>query len=488
MLTSRDFHKLVRGLVLGPVERMDLEDRLVRARQILREVEVMRTGHGDDVAPGPNLDIVPAGPGARPLDEALAPGQGASARVGLVGGDDVWLLFHLRDLAPSLLARGDFEVRMSAWSLAPEGGPPVPVPGLLQVAVPPQRVSAASYPRPALVPGQWGDRAGGAFVAAFSPDAVGADGFAALFRRRLRVELELWADGAPCCFDAAEVEIFDASRLGSLYARLLERLGPEDPWYAGLKMVADRAAALVRSVRADLALQRRTFADPAWTLRVASYLEFLTFVGVAEAVRGEHPDLLTADERAALERDPALAGLRGQIDADGWRKERMSLETCSEVHALARHRRRAALSVMQAHAEDWRRALELAGPEGGGDPELWHRTLRDAERALLASAAGTAADGAVARAWRPLLNAVAEWGRARGLCRFAGAEAVPAGASLYEAWLGGDAALFDELQRRDGEAPLERPRGEVVPLPARALAAAVIPTRERGLAGLIAGN
>lgn len=458
MLTSRDFQKLLRGLVLAPVDRMELEDRLVRARQILREVEVQRTGYGSDpVALSSCLDIVPATPGARPLDDALAPGQGASARVGLVGGDDVWLLFHLRDLDPSWLARGDVEVRMSAWSVPHEGGALVPVPGLLEVVVPPRRVSAASYPRPALVPAHWGDRAEGAFVAGFSPGAAGAGGFGELFRRRLRVELELWADGEPRCFDAADVEIHDPARLGSLYARLLDRLGPRDPWYAGLRLLADRATTVVRRVGADLALHRRIVADVAWALRVASYLEFLTFLGVAEALRGEHPDILTVAEREAFARGPAFAGLRERVDVAAWRRARMSVETCSEGHATMSARRGSVLALLEAHAEDWRRALELAGPEGGGDPELWHRTLRDAERALMRSSRRGAIDPVVARAWRTLLNGAATWARSQGLCRFAGAEAIPAGASLCEASLRGDATLLAELQRRDGEARLEPP-------------------------------
>src|SRR5581483_9781671 len=98
----------------------------------------------------PALEIIPCAPGRRPLDEALCPGHGCSERVGYLStagagspaGDEVWILYRLRDLGPLLSAGAQrVAVRMSAWFL-PASGPPRPVPGLCGVPVAPQVVAA----------------------------------------------------------------------------------------------------------------------------------------------------------------------------------------------------------------------------------------------------------------------------------------------------------------------------------------------------------
>lgn len=445
MLSPTEFQRLLRRLMLTPVAGLAWADRLSHARACLAELE----GRADPATPAPgrppSLEIVPFAPGRRPIDEALSPGLGASERVGLLRSDaagepgvevdTLWLLFQLHDLDAALADGRALEVRMSAW-FVPSAGPPVPVPGLFQRPVAPQRVSAAELPRPALAPAAWADFGRDVFVATLAPAATllpheaGGQGyaraeldatlcppdqggpfcFAHQFKQALRVELSLWVDDAAVGRDSIEVEVFDVGRFGSLYARLLDQLVEADaqaqarrlgrpelhagfhPWFPALRIAGDKAALYLHAIRQDLAEHRRNLPDPAWLLRVGLYLELLTFLGIAGAAAAEHPDLLAPAERAALA-SPAFAAIRERVDVAAWREVWALREVAAAapdapaagpVHLLNLHnKQRATAAFLRAHHVDLGRALELAGPNLDGAQETWHRVLRDSERAVL---------------------------------------------------------------------------------------------------------
>lgn len=445
MLSPTEFQRLLRRLLLTPVAGLAWADRLTAARACVAELEARAdpaTSAGDRP---PALEIVPFAAGRRPIDEALSPGFGASERVGLLHSDaaepavevdTVWLLFQLHDVDAALARGQTLEVRMSAWFLPAEGAP-VPVPGLFQRPVGPQRVSAAEFPRPALAPGEWSEFRRDVFVATLAPaatllphesggqgyaraeldaslcppDATGPFCFVHMFKQALRVELSLWIDGAEVGRDATEIEVFDVGRFGSLYARLLDRLVVADtqaqatrlarpelhagfhPWFPALRIVGDRAALYLHAIRQDLAEHRRNLPDPTWLLRVGLYLELLTFLGIAGAVEADYPDLLAPAERAAFRDSPAFAAVRQRVDVAAWREVWALREVVPRTGDLPaagpvallnlRRKQRATLAFLRAHHNDLARALELAGPNLHDPQETWHRVLRDAERAVL---------------------------------------------------------------------------------------------------------
>lgn len=566
MLSPKEFQRLLKRLLLTPVAGLAPEDRLARARQLVRELETRADPSAASVDVAPGLEILPFEPGRRPIDEALSPGFGASERVGLLRTDDalvgddaidlgpeidvVWILFQLHDLQLPLARELPLEVRMSAWFLRAEGAP-VPVPGLFDRPVVAQKVSAAEFPRPALAPAEWADFAEHVFVATLAPAAqllpheaggqryawdeldaalrpAGARdpfGFAHLFKQALRVELTLSAGGEVVGRDSIDIEVFDVGRFGSLYARLLDRLVVADtaaqagrlarpelhagfhPWFPALRIGGDRAALYLHAIRQDLAEHRRNLPDPAWLLRVGLYLELLTFLGIAEAVRDEHPDLLAPAERAVYSESPSFAAIRERVDVAAWREVWALREIeprSAEVLAAGpvslfnlRKKQRATLAFLRAQHQDLQRALELAGPNLGNAQETWHRVFRDAERAVLRNSlaafpelghldarlrelslwqqkgalrpvglpvpeaiSGLFGDqdglyAAACRAYRRGMNEVAAWARERGLMDFTGDTCVPASASLLEATLRADTVLLTALQRRDGWGPLD---------------------------------
>jgi CRP-like cAMP-binding protein len=450
VLTPKDFQTQFKRLLLTPIPGMAWEDKLARIQQCLREV-----GKGSEQESAelpPSLAIIPFSPGCRPLDEALNPGAGVSERIGYLGSavsgggsDDVWVLYRVNDLQ-GLTASLDtpIEVRMSASFLRPGPGGQVayPVPGLSQVSVPPQVVSAASYPVPALEPASWDTFHQSTYVVSLSPEhlvpraeADFADGqagyrweeadpalreatpdgadpftFANLFHQKLRLDLDLLTDGKKLSSEAIDIEVYDTRRFGSLYARLVDRLVKADterqaqtlgiselhegyhPWFPALVICADKANLYLRAIHDDLQQHRRNLPDPGWLLRVGLYLELLTCLGICEAVKDQVPDLLTPAERRAFEQSPLFEEVRRRINVEAWkaawalrdiapRSEGQLATGPVSVTNLLR-KQEATLAFLRAHHEDLKHAIDLSGANLNSAQETWHRVFRDAERAV----------------------------------------------------------------------------------------------------------
>jgi hypothetical protein len=276
-----------------------------------------------------------------------------------------------------------------------------------------------------------------------------------------------------------------------------------------------KARLYMTAVTGDLVHEKRMLTDPGWLLRVGLYLELLTCLGAAEAVKGE-VDILTPEERQHFEREPQYEEVRRRIDVAAWKKvwglrEIAFAGGSAATGALNLLRKKAAtLGFLHAHHEDLKHAIDMAGPNLVNAQETWHRVFRDAERAVLqmnaeafpelaqlpqvardfalwhesGSVAGlkfmprqlTEAFGdqdgifpSACRQYRASMNHVAAWARERGLMEYTGSECIPASASLLEAYLARQQGRLASLQRHDGyagslEVVVEEPaRPELVP-------------------------
>ena len=270
------------------------------------------------------------------------------------------------------------------------------------------------------------------------------------------------------------------------------------PWYPVLRIGADKAALYTRALVQDITGAGEHLSDPGWLLRVGLYLEFLTFLGIVEAVREDAGDLLTPAERAAFETSPWFAELRESIDPRAWRtvwalrgvelprRGTPRLGPVSALNLLAK--KRSTLGFLHVHHDDLKHAIRLAGVNHHNAQETWQRVFRDAERAVLRNVAaafpeldalpgparqfvlwhrrgrflpGAMAglfadqDGLYASAcsqYRESMNDVADWAKARGLMDHTGVECVPRQVSLLEAHVNQPARVA-VLQRFDGYGP-----------------------------------
>ncbi len=547
-ITPREFRRQLKKALLSRVTGMEWEDKLAAARQYIRELEARPRPEEESILMAPTVEIIPFEPGRRPLDEALNPGNGCSERVGYLNtidesirvGDDVCLLYRLRNLDAVIAVSGaastvpPVEVTMSAWyqPAVPGTGSESPVPGLTNVDVPAQ-VIANSYPVFQVEPSSWKEFPRARYVATFSParQLPAADpgqpdpfSFIHLFKQKLRVELSLRTAGRVISKQSSEVEVFDTGRFGQLYARLLDRLVKADtqaqaeklglddlhyeyhPWFPVLAIGIDKANLYLSAIHEDLEMNRKNLPDPGWLLRVGLYLEFLTCLGIFEAVKDEYPDMLSPEERNAFENDPAFAQIRKKINVEAWKEVWALREVTPRTSGLFAagpvsltnmlRKEKATLSFLHAHHEDLKHAIELAGPNLNNAQETWHRVFRDAERAVLNKnsvafpemhylepryqnfvlwhqagdlrflglyampAALTSLFGdqdgllpSACRQYRKSMNEVARWARERGLMDYTGDECIPGSASLLEAYMASNKALLAALQRRDGYGP-----------------------------------
>ena len=472
------------------------------------------------------IQVLPFVRGRRPTDDARHPGLGSSDHAALVLGDEAvtnraYVLYTLPerrdgmtvDVTLSLTGHDGTAspVELPGWHRRPvelqcfdAGGE-----GSLRAARPADtRLVLTLDPESDLYPG-----------GAEDDDPYG---FGHLFLQQLRVELRLLDGGHAVSTAEAMLDVADVRRLGSLYSRVLERVvspdvarqaaaagvaGPGDayhPWFPVLLIGSDKASLYTRALVADIVHKQRHLAEPGWLLRVGVYLELLTCLGIADAVRADVGDLLTPRERSAFESE-RFAPLRNRVDADAWRGVWELREIAFPKQSVARagpvsllnllRKKRATLEFLHVHHEDLKQAIELAGPNRLNAQETWQRVFRDAERAVLRQTSAAFPelgylprparelvlwhrgarldsrptlrvpkvvaklmldqDGLYAAAcnqYRASMNAVAEWATERSLMNPAGHECIPQQVSLLEAYMEHPERI-PALQRRDGYGP-----------------------------------
>ncbi|MCE9578480.1 MAG: cyclic nucleotide-binding domain-containing protein [Deltaproteobacteria bacterium] len=379
---------------------------IVRAQLALAEDAARPLDH--------RVAFVPFVPGRRPVDEIRAPGLGSSEAIGLLGGaapDHLTVLYRLSRAGQPLATVPDGLRLLATLHLLDGDGRPT-------------RIVPGWDARP-ITAGHLGDVPDGAAVdrafalrldvdPVFEPliherrDPAAAFGFGSLFFERFRLVLALVRDGATLATDAFEFEIFDERGFGSLYARIADRLLPDDlrrqcaengrevgiafhPWFPVLCIGVAKANLYMKAIRGDVVREHRMLTDPAWLLRVGLYLELLTCLGIIEAVRATL-DLLSPEERALFEGSPRFAELRRRIDRTAWTRvwelrgmaflRTPGLDMPVGIQNLLR-KKSATLAFLHAHHDDLKHAIAFAGANRMNAQETWQRVFRDAERATL---------------------------------------------------------------------------------------------------------
>ena len=475
------------------LERLqDLLEAGVDARTLRAAADAL-DGTGEPLA----LRIVPFVPGRRPADEAAHPGLGSSEEVAVIlpgdAEDPACVLY-------TLPAAGLPGVTVEA-SLSLNGES---LPGWDRREIPIERI---------------GDER---FVFVIHPERELADelfGFDHRFSQQVNVELRACWHGVAVGAARTSVLVCDLRRCGSLYQRLLDdlvvpdterqaaRAGVADPgpayhpWYPVLVIGSEKAALYTRALIQDITGSGQHLSDPGWLMRVGLYLEFLTFLGICEAVDVE---LLSPAERAAYESD-GFAELRARVDGRAWREVWELREIAFPRRGLPRTgpvaaanllaKKRATLRFLEVHHADLRHAIELAGRNHHNAQETWQRVFRDAERAVLSrtpaafpelaflseqvrdfvlwhrrgrfelgrtvrlprAISALVADqdglfGAACNQYRASMNEVADWAKRRGLMDHTGRRCVPRQVSLLEARVNQPDRIA-VLQRRDGYGP-----------------------------------
>jgi CRP-like cAMP-binding protein len=558
-VTEGDYLRHLQDLLEAEVPGMSRSERLSAVRRLLA------VAAASGASGGPSVRFIPFVTGRRPALEARRPGLGSSDHAALLvhgsaSTNRSYLLYEVRNVA----CRPDkerFRLEATLYFTGVAGDQsPVPLPGWAGREVRPLTFATARGARVDLTEatGLEGRR-----VLVLEPDrdlhsrAVPAapglgewlgdqatDGddpytFGHLFAQRVHCELRLRRDDDVVSATTADIDVCDSRRLGSLYRRVVKAVVRPDavrqfktagagepnhafhPWFPVLRIGRDKGELYMRALMGDIVHKHHHLTDPRWLLRVGLYLEFLTCIGIFEAVRDDVGDVLTPAERRVFERAPAFAGVRERVNPRAWKRvwrlreivfRRVGIRQTGPVSAAnLLKKREATLAFLEVHHNDLKHAIELAGPNLDNAQETWYRVFRDAERAVLRQTPrafpeltylgekarrfllwhrrghfgrgvlhgpeglGTLfgdQDGLLASAcnqYRASMNEVAGWSRDRGLMDFAGAVCVPPEISLLEAYMNDRQDQLARLQRRDGyagrldiqeEVPVEEPRLE----------------------------
>jgi CRP-like cAMP-binding protein len=358
-------------------------------------------------------------------------------------------------------------------------------------------------------------------IRAAATDSADPFTFGHLFTQMLHVALRLTYRGVPVSAAQTMIDVCDSRRLGSLYQRIVDRLIKPDterqsraagvgavdhafhPWFPVLLIGMDKASLYTDALVEDIVYKKRHLTDPRWLMRVGLYLEFLTCLGIFEAVKDEMGDVLTPEERRTYETSPLFAEIRKRVNPRGWRRvwelrqialARYGVAQVGPVSSLnLLKKKRAVLAFLRVHHDDLKNAIELAGKNEHYAQETWHRVFRDAERAVLRKTpaafpelayldpavrnfvlwhkkGGLGPGGprlvpqqvsgifgdqdglyvAACTQYRASMNEVAAWAKERALMDYTGKECVPPQASLLQAYVDEHAQQIERLQRRDG--------------------------------------
>lgn len=501
----------------------------------------------------PSCPIVPFMTGRRPVDEMTYPGLGSSDNTALIlaaaapGPNKTYLLYQLTDLEkypaeeqPHLAldvtlsfagTDGSLVTRpLPGWDKRPvepavfrpgNDGMPQLTPISLAAAKG-ENLVLALQPNQDFLPGHgWSWSAIDELIQAAATDEADPFTFGHLFSQMLHVSLRLTHRGVPAAASQAWIDVCDTRRFGSLYQRIVDKLIKPDtarqaqsagkvglnhayhPWFPVLLIGSDKAALYTDALVEDIVHKKRHLTDPRWLMRVGLYLEFLTCLGIFEAVKEDLGDLLTLAERASYETSPFFAAIRKKVNVTGWREvwrlreinfSRFGVPQAGPVSLLnLLQKRKATLAFLEVHHHDLKHAIAMAGPNENNAQETWYRVFRDAERAVLrqtleafpeltfleshikefvlwhqkgkidlpgmrwvpkqVSSLFGDQDGLFASActqYRASMNEVAEWAQQQHLMDYIGPECVPEQVSLLRTYMQGQQEQFARLQQRDG--------------------------------------
>jgi CRP-like cAMP-binding protein len=549
-MREAEFLNQLYALLDTPVVGLDTQQKLQLIQEICEET-LRANGQGKSIA----CHIVPFITGRRPTDEAAYPGLGSSDNSSMIlptgPTDENWtyILYTLAGLdgyTTEMLEEIALDITLSFCG-TDASQTTVPIPGWNKRPVTPAILDTTTAGKPILSPISLADANGRRLVLRLSPSEDFLPGnnwrwqdldpqlqilatddadpftFGHMFTQMLQVQLRVTRRQKPVASAHTWIDICDTRRFGSLYERIMERVIKPDverqarkagldtldhayhPWFPVLLMGSDKVDLYERALIEDIVHKKRHLTDPRWLMRIGLYLEFLTCLGIFEAVKEDVGDLLTPAERAAFESNPFFAEIRRRLNPAGWRKvwkqrdiafPKFSAPQTGPVSALnLLEKRKAILAFLHVHHQDLKNAIELAGPNVHNAQETWHRVFRDAERAVLRQTPNafpelgylnshvkdfilwhqkgkldlpvvkwvpkqfTALfgdqDGLFASAcnqYRDSMNEVAEWAKRRKLMDYTGDECIPTMVSLLQAYMGGENTRLERLQRRDGYA------------------------------------
>lgn len=339
--------------------------------------------------------------------------------------------------------------------------------------------------------------------------------FGHLFSQQIHVVINIIHENTILATAQTFLDVCDARRSGSLYQRIMDKVIKPDtlnqaqrhksqidssfhPWFPVLSIGSLKSALYNKALIDDVIYKKHHLTDPRWLMHVGLFLEFLTCIGIFEAVKDDLGDLLSPEERNIYMHAPLFDNIRSFINVEAWKKvwklrpisfNHLGIPQTGPVSALnLLHKETATLAFLEVHHEDLKHAIELAGPNIYNAQESWHRVFRDAERAVLIRTNEAFPElqfvppkikefilwnrdenvnrwiklilkgkkglyELACEKYRKSMNKVAESSKKRLLIDYTGDICIPECVSLLKAYKNKELDLFKKLQIHDGYAP-----------------------------------
>lgn len=339
--------------------------------------------------------------------------------------------------------------------------------------------------------------------------------FEHLFSCTILVEITLHHQNQILASASMPLFVAKSMQIGSLYQRIIDRIIKIDttrqgkidytyhPWYPVLIIGMQKAALFSNAIIDDVMFKKHHLTDPSWLLRVGLYLEFLTFMGIVESVKENIGDILTPQEREAFSFSSQFIPLRNNLNVELWKKVWKFRSISFPITGLPKfgpvsflnifRKEKATLAFLEAHHEDLKNAIMIAGINPYNAQETWQRVYRDAERAVLLctdqvfpelafmspelkefilwhkSEKGinpnikkmllwffgypTGLYAYSCNKYCDSLNKVAKWAKKRNLIDYTGDLCIDSSSSLFKAYIENKIDYFHQLQVHDGYLP-----------------------------------
>lgn len=278
------------------------------------------------------------------------------------------------------------------------------------------------------------------------------------------------------------------------------------PLYPILIMAMDNDELSEKALTAEIVYKKSHTTETRWLLRTTVYQKFLTALGMYEAIREiTGRDLLSPKEREIYSQSPEFAEIRNKLNVKRWMKVIQDHKILFETNNMPMagpvsaqnivNKLNVCLAFLEAIGHDLKNAFEMTKTSEYNAQETIQRLFRDCERAVLRKTLDTfpevkflnrqvtevllwhergkleipslkwvpkpfmqlfgESDGifvALCNKCRYVLNEVCNWAKAHNYMDYTGNECIPKKVSLLQAYLGGQKALIDRLQLRDGYA------------------------------------
>lgn len=342
-------------------------------------------------------------------------------------------------------------------------------------------------------------------------------GFETFFQQKILVELKINHSEIPIAYTHIYIHAFNVRKFSSLYSRIIKKIISKDyfnqankvhkedfkyqyhPLYPCVEITKNKDELYNRELFQGILKNKHVLTNPLWLLQVSIHLEFLTALGIFEALKYQFGELLNPDERHALEYYPDFKKIKDKINIKGWKEiwqnheviyTKFGTPNLGDVSSQNLLKKRTVyLSFLAIQKIDLLNAIELTGSNLLSSQEALHHYFRDFERAILNTSQDVYPeineldnknknfilwhnknnpdtptfswmsslfgyqDGLfvfLSDQYREILNEVANWAKNKQLIEFLGKDCIPHDASLIYWLINDNMSRFGELQQNDG--------------------------------------